>query len=459
MTVEGQPIAPPIEGAQTGFVKRVAGVFATRISQFVIALAVSLALALLLGDKGRGQYAVVMLVPGTLYALATFGLPSSTTFYSGRGRSLRSLRTVTLTMVAAASTWLIVLGLVSMPFFEKNLLQTAPDDLLRLILIAIPFQFGASLMGSILYGRQITRNYNLILVAQSAATLIGIFVFVGLLHRGVRGAIESFILVTILAAIAVFWELRRAVHVDDPARPRVEYRELLGYGMKLYPSVITSFFNYRADIYLLSWLLASSQQVGWYAVAVSFAEMTFYVPDSVSSIFFPRVAASRRDEADRAVTDVSRLTILITILIALAIVPAGYVVFHFVLTKFGPSFPALLVLLPGVVSLSLSKVLAGYLTGLGKAVPVGAAATIAVVVNVACNLVLIPRFGIVGASASSLISYTLHASIMLFFSVRASGMPPARFIVPRVADVRRVYSVGMGFARSLVQARRARTAS
>ena len=100
--------------------------FVTRVSQFALGLAVSLALARLLGPDGRGQYAVAILLPGTLYALATFGLPSSTTFYSGRGRSLRSLRRITLTMVAAASVWLVVLGLIAIPLLETNLLSAAP---------------------------------------------------------------------------------------------------------------------------------------------------------------------------------------------------------------------------------------------------------------------------------------------------------------------------------------------
>ena len=150
----GTPASPTQPAGHSPFVARVAGVFATRVSQFGLGLAVSLALARLLGPGGRGQYAVAILVPGTLYAIATFGLPSSTTFYSGRGRSLRSLSRVTLTIVAAASVWLIALGLVALPLLEKNLLSAAPDSLLRLMLIAIPFQFGARLLGSILFGRQ-----------------------------------------------------------------------------------------------------------------------------------------------------------------------------------------------------------------------------------------------------------------------------------------------------------------
>ena len=319
--------APGAQIAASGrspFVSRVAGVFVTRVSQFGLGLAVSLALARLLGPEGRGQYAVAILLPGTLYALATFGLPSSTTFFSGRGRSLRSLRRVTLTMVGAASVWLVALGLVALPLLEKNLLSTAPDSLLRLMLIAIPFQFGSSLMGCILFGRQRVKGFNLITVFQAAALFVGVILLVGVLRLGVYGAAIAFLATTAGASVAAFLELRRAVAADEPGREPVHYRELLGYGIKLYPSVITSFFNFRADVFLLSWLLASDSQIGFYVVAVSLAEMTFYVPDSVSAIFFPRVAATTREEADAAAAQVSRITLLITMAVALAIIPAAW---------------------------------------------------------------------------------------------------------------------------------------
>ena len=328
---EATPGPADLGSDQSPFAQRIAGVFATRIGQFLLSLAAALLLARLLEPAGRGQYAVVMLLPLTLYAMATFGLPSSTTFYSGRGRSLRSLRRVVLTMSLLASAWLIGLALLILPFLERHVMRTAPDDLLRLILVAIPFQFSLGLIGSILYGRQIIRNYNVIIVAQAVALLVGTFVSVAVLQLGVRGAVLSYILVTAATSGVAFLELNRAVSIDEPGRPAVSYRELLTYGLKLYPSVVTSFFGSRVDIYLLSWLLGSDALVGLYAVAVSLAEVTYYVPDSVSSIFFPRVASATRVQADSAVAEVSRVTGAVSAGVAVALVPASFVILSVVL--------------------------------------------------------------------------------------------------------------------------------
>ncbi|HET9159374.1 MAG TPA: hypothetical protein VFN88_02080, partial [Caulobacteraceae bacterium] len=77
--------------ATSPFIRRVAGVFGTRVAQFFLGLVLFYVLSALLGPSGVGVYATAVLVPGTLYALATFGMPSSLIYYSGRGRDFRSL--------------------------------------------------------------------------------------------------------------------------------------------------------------------------------------------------------------------------------------------------------------------------------------------------------------------------------------------------------------------------------
>ena len=97
--------------------------------------------------------------------------------------------------------------------------------------------------------------------------------------------------------------------------------------------------------------------------------------------------------------------------------------------------------------------LAGYLTGLGRPVPVGVAATLAVLANIVVNIVVIPVWGIVGASAASLLSYSLNAAILVFFASRASGHSLLDFVVPRPADAKRLAGMAMAYGRALVAAR------
>ena len=75
--------------------------------------------------------------------------------------------------------------------------------------------------------------------------------------------------------------------------------ELFGFGMRIYPASVAGFFGYRADVFLLSAIVGDPRTLGLYSLAVSLGELLFFVPDSVSTVFFPRVAGSERQAADQ----------------------------------------------------------------------------------------------------------------------------------------------------------------
>jgi O-antigen/teichoic acid export membrane protein len=296
----------------------------------------------------------------------------------------------------------------------------------------------AAFGGALLIGRQTMRTYNLILVSQSAAALVGVILLVGIFRLGVTGAVISNLVVAAGGALAITLEARRATADDAEARP-VRFGELARYGIRLYPASLSSFFSYRADIFLLGLLLGDAGAIGLYSLAVSLAELTFFVPDSVSVVFFPRVASAERASADQMTPAISRFTVLVTCISVIGLVPAAFVMVHLVLPAFTGSLPAFAVILPGIVALSVAKVLSSYVSGLGLPGPVAAAAVTALVVNLAANLLLIPVFGIVGASAASLVSYTTHAVILLGISSRLTGRPVTSFIVPGRGEVARLW--------------------
>jgi O-antigen/teichoic acid export membrane protein len=426
----------------TPFARRIAGVFATRVVRFVLGFATSFLLARILGPSGRGAYYLVSLTPTTLATLGQFGLPSAMSFFAGRGRSTRGLQVVALFLSIGLSLALLLGTLAALPWLEQTILKAAPDDLLRLALFSLPFQFLASFAGAILIGRQVMRNYNVILVLQSVLTLVLIVLLVGVLGMGVFGAVLANLILAGAAAAATMNELRRLNRGDPDAakRPVVRVGELVAYGAKIYPASITSFFSYRADVFLLSALLGDPRPIGLYSLAVSMAELTFFVPDSVSTVFFPHVAGSERRDADSMAPVVTRFTVLITSLSVLGLIPAAFAAVYLIVPNFSASIPAFLIIMPGIVALSISKILSSYIGGLGMPLRVALASGAALILNLAANLILIPIFGFVGAAIASLISYSAHAIMLVTIASGLSRRPALSFLIPTRAEWTRLIS-------------------
>lgn len=422
----------------TPFGKRVAGVFATRIARFVVGFATSFLLAGILLPEGRGQYALLVLVPGMLNALGQVGLPSAMSFFAGRGRSLRQLQRLGLILTVGLSVILVGAAVLALPWLSSTLLKPVPSELLLISLASVPFQFGTAFAGSTLIGRQRLRNYNLIVVAQSLLMLAGVVLLVGVLGLGVAGALFSYVAVAIVAAIATAVELHRAVEEEMTDGGPISLWQVASYGIRIYPASVSGYFSYRVDVLILSAILGQASAIGLYTFAVSLAELAFMIPDSVSTVFYPRVAGMERREADQLAPQVSRFTVLVTALGIIVLIPAAWVVTSLILPAYGASLVPFLVLLPGIMALSVSKVVSGYISGLGLPLAVARASLANLGINVVANLVLIPPLGIAGAALASLISYVGHAAIMVVTAARISQRRPLDYVIPTRAEARRL---------------------
>jgi O-antigen/teichoic acid export membrane protein len=422
----------------TPFARRVAGVFATRVARFGIGFATSFLLAGMLLPDGRGEYALLVLVPGMLNALGQLGLPSAMSFFAGRGLRLDQLQRLGWILTAVLSVALVGGTLALLPFLSATVFRSVSGDLLLLSLASLPFQFATAFAGSTLIGRQRLRNYNLIIVAQSALMLIGVVLLVGVLDIGVAGALISYVAVAIIAAVATTFELQRVVRSEPADGPPVNLGGFVSYGLRIYPASVTGYFSYRADVLVLGAMLGDTTIVGLYTFAVSLAELVFMVPDSVSTVFYPRVAGMDRQSANALAPQVSRFTLLVTGIAALGLIPAAWLATNVVLPAYGGSLAPFFILLPGIMALSVSKVLAGYIGGLGLPLMVARASVTNLVVNLVVNVLLIPVFGILGAAMASLVSYVVHASVLTVIASRIAHRRPLEYVIPTGAEVRRL---------------------
>ena len=437
--------APAVQSAAhgvraPGFSAKIAAVFATNTTTLVLGILSSLLIAKLLSVPDRGIVTAVVMIPGLLGAFALFGLPNAVNYFAGRGSSVAGLIRASLLFTVVLSVVLVTAVWFALPVIEKQILHAIPpqyDYLARVALLTLPASMIVAFGGSLMYGRQQVRIYNITLVFQAVTSLLGAAVLVGFLHFGIPGAVATNIFINAASSVLVLFGLFH-LHRNDKRGEPPRLRSLMSYGARLYPASLTGYLNYRADNIILQALsvtgLAAQDNLSLYTFAVTMAEVVFLVPSSVASMFLPRVAGSSHEDAAAALGGVARLTLLVSVCIAIALIPVALIGVHLVLPNYVESLPPFLAILPGVVSLSLAKVMTSYIGGRGRPGPASIGATLALLVNVPMNLILIPRIGIVGASLSSVASYTALAAMMVIVASRMSGQSPRALCVPRRSD-------------------------
>jgi len=179
--------------------------------------------------------------------------------------------------------------------------------------------------------------------------------------------------------------------------------------------------NSQADILMLSWL-TSDEEVGLYRVAAQMALFASFGLQAVNMVVAPRFARlhamGRMQELERLMHRSGQVILGFNLLVALVFWLGGPLILRlFFGEEFVASYLVLLILLGGQVINSLVGSVGYLLNMTGHERQTAYGMSVAAVVNIFLNVLLIPRFGMFGAAIATACSIVVW-NILLWHAVR-----------------------------------------
>jgi len=184
--------------------------------------------------------------------------------------------------------------------------------------------------------------------------------------------------------------------------------------------------------------MVSAQEMGQYAAAVRISEIWYFVPAAIITAVFPRIVTLRTSNPDVFNAKLQQLYNLLVFLGYVVALPATLLAPWIVQLLFGaayqPAAPLLSVLIWAGVFANLTVVRNAHFIALdwGKALLWSTSAGAAT--NVLLNLLLIPRWGAMGAAIATCVSYWVaaHGACLCSRSLwPAAGMITRALLRPR----------------------------
>jgi O-antigen/teichoic acid export membrane protein len=304
-----------------------------------------------------------------------------------------------------------------------------PPALLPLSLVSLPFLFWADVMGHLLLGQERTTAFALQGIVQGAV-LVSVQSYGFVWARGqVEVALAGWVLSQAAAALFAITLIGKGTGFK-PAINWTFLRDAIRFGRAGYATNWLQFLNYRLDQFLVhTW--TGSAALGQYAVAVSLTEALWQLPTSVGAVVFARAARHRGPDHSFSAARICRLTTLATLGLVICVAATAQLIVPLLFGKaYETSLSALYALLPGTVAMVLPKVIGGSLYGQGKPQYVTYGAGLALAAMVAGDLLLIPRYGIVGAAFASSFAYLIFGVFVLAVAHHVLGEPWYRYLVP-----------------------------
>lgn len=392
-----------------------------------------------LGTSGKGTLATLQVYPAMFIALANLGVRQSSIFYIGK-------KLIPIEQVVGATLILVIfLGLPGIIISAVLISSTQLDELNTVIIIlavsVVPFTLIKGYMSGALLGRRFISAFTKIEKIAALLRFVSIIIFVWFLAWGITGALFANLLAVFLVAIYALWCVRNIVPLKISFNFEV-IKLLVSKGIVYAIALFIMTLNYKVDVVMLE-KLSNVTELGVYSVAVTITNLTWTVPQTITTALFSHSADAKEAKAfSHRIAKLFRVTIVVGLgfsvflsCIAPWLIPLVYG------DEFMNSILALQLLMPGVFFMITFKILNMDLAGQGRP-GISMLVTIpAVLINVIFNYFLIPKYGAFGASIASSISYSVIGVGITIIFQRVSGVPYSKLLIIKRQDFNFLYSL------------------
>jgi O-antigen/teichoic acid export membrane protein len=250
-------------------------------------------------------------------------------------------------------------------------------------------------------------------------------------------AIAAWIVGQMLGTLILVVHIWRAVGFGAPNLALGH--ECFVFGLKTAGGRFMQMGNYRGDQWFIG-AIAGSRELGYYTVAVAWAEVLYYIPGVLVLVQRPDLVRASRDEAAALATRVFRIALIISGAIAILLALAAPWLCTFVFgSEFSSSVVLLRVLTLSAFGICALEILGNAFTAQRRPLLTTAVNGITFVGTVVLCTSLIPSLGALGAAIATSGAYTLGgvATIILFRRTLPTPLDDFRL---RVDDARWVFS-------------------
>lgn len=353
-------------------------------------------------------------------------------------RARQRLASTIFFFLVAANGTILLAALVAAPFYSEWIFGVPGQTPALQLMIVSTFIGGFFFLPFHVFRiRNQARRFAVLTFARSSSTLVARVLLVIGLHLGVMGLVWSEIAITTVFAVVL---ARWFAPLLRPVFGRDTLREVLRFGLPRVPhGIAQQVVGPTTDAFLMRVLLPGDpvrnlQTIGLYGVGSSLGLALKLFLSAFEYAWAPFYFQTMKEkDAKRTFAAITTYGMAVLTLLAAGL---SAVATDLVRLMTAPKFHDAAVVIPWI---AIAVTLQGFylLTSIGMNItkrtefyPVAAGAAAAA--NVLANVVLIPRFGILGPAWSNVVSYAVLASVAFVLSQR---FYPIRYEYGRLARV------------------------
>jgi O-antigen/teichoic acid export membrane protein len=317
----------------------------------------------------------------------------------------------------------LVLAVISLPVLAVALYCLQLSSLLIPGYLLMVLTSYANLLRYTLYALQ-RLGFEAIAIVLESLLLLGLTLYGVFSHQGVSYFLWAYVATYAFDCI-FFSVLLRSLKI---ARFRWRFepqllRQWFWMGLPFAVTFVLTTLYWKLDVPLLK-LFKSSAEVGWYSFAYKPFEAMLFVPITMLGVVLPVLAVYQRSSMDRlrsAVTMFFKALLMVGWPLSVGVLVLATPLAGLWSGFYPQSIPALRILALAFVFAFINNAFIGALTVIDRQATYAKAAGISLVVNLVLNLILIPPFGYIAASWTTVVTEAVLVAAGWWLTARHLG--------------------------------------
>ncbi|MBD8490475.1 flippase [Echinicola sp. CAU 1574] len=421
------------------FIKDLASVALSKGGVITFSLVRTIVIARWLGPELNGTIAALAVYPSIFMTIGSLGIRQSTAYYVGQKiYDEKKIQSSIIQLWWLSTIFCLISSYLLIKYFSKS----SENNFLVLLAIApIPFNLLTTYISGLFLGKNEIVKFNKVNWLPKFITMLATILFVIALKMSIDGAMMSAIIGPLVMSVVLLKTADfKGVKLFDFDWKIL--KSMLSLGSVYAIALLVINLNYKIDVVILD-KMSSDFETGIYSKGQSLVEYLWHIPMLLSTIIFARSATAKDGKKfSLKVAQLLRVSCLIIGLASIILVLNASTIINLLYGKsFAPSAEVLVILIPGVLLLTIFKVLNMDLAGKGKPWISLKAMVPALIINVILNILLIPTYGAKGAAFASTVSYTFAAILFLFIYSKLCKIPIKEIIRYKKEDFTFIESI------------------
>lgn len=411
----------------------------SKAMMFISSLFISIYVARILGPEAKGMYYLLVQLVSIVVLFGMFGIDNSAIYFLGKQRiSQPTLFSNILFLTLLSSVIFFVFTIAFHSFLIKSIMKGVPEQYVLVMTFAIPLLMFNQIFLSLILGLNRILMYNVSQMICYFLLFLNFVILVIGLGFGIYGAYLSFTVTYLMMDCIYIFLLIRKI---KPQIQRKNIGDILHYAVRGFLGPICLLLIFKVDSFILN-IFSDIRQVGFYSIAVSFAELLPFVPLAVGTILFPKLASQEEDALNISTARVIRVITSFLLLLVLIFLAFGKWLILFIYGQmYASSVMPMYILLPGYIFISLYYLFFSYFNAIGKPEISTVILIITLVIKSILSVFAIARWNIAGAAAASSVSYLFCGMLFIIAFGMKSKKTLRGTLLVKSSDIKYLWNI------------------